>query len=425
MESSSSDQSPVQGPGHQCGRPDLAERLLGGDELSGALGEQLSAHAQTCPSCAVRLSLIQQAERWIADHGTTNPLGVRGTGPCPAAEELYDYGRGPDARALPKAAERRIEAHLVTCEDCRSLVATLASRPPAPLFADPVQGRPRRAAPPAAADGRAGGPDTSLGHGGDETLGTRASPTGDAGRSPQATPAGRPHSTRRPWLLYAAAATLALAGLYGWSHYSRGTQGAERALLASGEGAIAGSIRFPDLDPLRGEFAGDLRAPLGRVLAGAQGGTWKSLRFSVAPMPEAQSYSFQLLRLEPVRAPEDAGRRGNDDQWIVDQAVSETPELVWESEALRRLEPGVYTWKVSALCNGMPFPIGSRTFVVQADPAGLEQLRSFEALAPNEYATAALGWLVERRYFADARAVAEALPPSEARDEFLRRIQGR
>lgn len=417
MESSSSDQSPVQGPGPLCGRPDLAERLLGGDELSGPLGEQLSAHALTCPSCAVRLSLIQQAERWIADHGTANPLGVRGTGPCPAAEELYDYGRGPDARALPKATERRIEAHLVTCEDCRSLVATLASRPPAPLFVDPVQGRPRRAALPTAPDGRAGGPGTSRGPETLQTPQTPSSPAEDAGRSP--------HSTPRQWLLYAAAATLALAGLYGWRHFSGGTHGAERALLASGEGAIAGSIRFPDLDPLRGEFAGELRTPLGRVLAGAQGGTWRPLLFAVAPTPQAQSYSFQLLRLEPVRAPEDSGRRGDDDEWIVDQAVSETPELVWESEALRRLTPGVYTWKVSALCNGMPFPIGSRTFVVQADPAGLEQLKKFEALAPNECATAVLGWLVERRYFADARAVAEALPPTEARDEFLRRIQGR
>src|SRR5690349_10440296 len=104
-----------------CGRPDLAQRLSAGEELSGAFAAEMEAHSRACASCSVKFSLIQQAERWLADHASSNRAAVTSTTPCPNAEDLYDFGRGPGARNLTQGSERRLQAHLVDCEDCREL----------------------------------------------------------------------------------------------------------------------------------------------------------------------------------------------------------------------------------------------------------------------------------------------------------------
>ena len=56
----------------ECSRPDLALRLSSGEELSGSFAVEIEAHAKACASCSVRLSLLQQAERWLAGQATSN-----------------------------------------------------------------------------------------------------------------------------------------------------------------------------------------------------------------------------------------------------------------------------------------------------------------------------------------------------------------
>jgi hypothetical protein len=176
-----------------CNRPDLALRLSDGEEIAGSFGKEIEHHSRSCAACSLRLSLVRQAERWIADQGSSNRAAVSSSTPCPEAEALYDFGSGPGARELSAVESRRIEAHLVECADCRALVATLASRPPAPLLDREHAPRPilsvsEDAAPPA-------------------------------------------RRVRRPWFSYAAAAAILCGAVYFWNadDAAHGAQGLESA----------------------------------------------------------------------------------------------------------------------------------------------------------------------------------------------------
>jgi hypothetical protein len=390
MESNSSGASPMRGPQPDCGRPDLAGRLAPGDELSGAFATEMAAHAESCPSCAVRLSLIQQAERWLADRGSSNRGGVRGSTPCPAAEELFDYGRGPGARGLALSVERRVEAHLVDCEDCRLLVATLAMRPPAPLLdrsPAPVQGRV---------------PEES---GSREPHTAPARPT----LAPVSAPARAP---RRTWVPYAAAAAVVLAAAYWWQT-SRDSLGAERGVVASTE------IDYPELELLRGDTASSLRAPHGRVLAStaeAAGGTWHPLRFVIAPQPGAKAYKVRLLRA--------SASAFGDDESVASLTVTSN-EFTWTDDAARSLPPGNYSWEAWALVNELEVYLDKQDFRICDDPAARQIQAQCAALPEPARSSTLLAWLVAHKYATDAHAVAASLPESAARNAFLDQVLAR
>src|SRR5688572_18535585 len=116
-----------------CARPDLARLLVSHDDLPVLRRRELEAHARACPSCGLQLELLRQAVSWLERQGPANHFPALAGETCPAAEDLYDFGRGPGAQPLDAPRHRMIQAHLVACVECKSLVATLSARPPVPL----------------------------------------------------------------------------------------------------------------------------------------------------------------------------------------------------------------------------------------------------------------------------------------------------
>jgi len=372
-----------------CDRPDLAARMHDGEELSGGFGKEIELHSRNCAACSLRLSLLRQAETWMADQGSSNRGTPPSSSPCPSAEELYDFGQGPGAEELPLVHRRRVEAHLVECADCRGLVATLAQRPPAPLLDRAAEPDPRPAPQPLRL-------------------------------LPQAGSVRRARGPRRNWLAYAAAAAVLLGAAYLWNS-GRSPLGAERGELA--QLTADKSFEFPELPVLRGESAMALHYPSGRVLAAAPdsaqsriSGTWFTPCFEIAPQPQAQQY-----RIELSRAPQAAFGKP---ERIADSSSAQ-PSFELLAERLQPLAPGEYSWEAWALVNGLEQPLGRRSFEVVLDAAALEQLRTFDAMAEPARSNAALGWLVAHEYFSDARAWARSLPASPQRDEFLSQFPGR
>jgi hypothetical protein len=385
MESTSSPSTTHRDGSPECGRPDLAQRLASGEELSGSFGSEIAAHAKVCADCSIRLSLVQQAERWLADHASSNRAAVSSPTPCPSAEDLFDFGRGPGARALNQGLERRIQAHLVDCEDCRGLVATLATRPPAPLL------------DAARANGLA---------------------TADGVRPPAARPRPsiapvekRPAAKRRV-LSYAAAAAVLLGALYLWN-VNRTSHGAGRSDLADA------GIVFPEGELLRGDLADALRFPRGNVLGSPTPdvqGTWHVLHFELTPQSAAAKYRIVLSRLPSnVLA----------DSELILRHESETAEFDLGEALVGKLHPGKYSWEAWASVNGLDRSLGQRDFEIIDDTSARELLAKSQKLEEPVRSSTILKWLVDHDYNTDARAYSRGLPQSPERDKFISRLPGR
>lgn len=364
----------------ECSRPDLALRLSSGEEVSGSFAVEIGTHAKCCPACAVRLSLLQQAERWLAGQATSNREQPQPGSPCPSAEELFDFGRGLGARAIPLAVERRVEVHLVECSECRGLVATLASRPPAPLLDRDTGDLP--------------------------SLPSRA-------RRIVAKPMPRQRvGPRRLWLQVAAAAALLIAAMY-WLGAERASHGQERALTAGAE------IGYPKPALLRGDSSSPLYYPRATVLAASPAGspgTWHALRFVIAPQAGATLYRVKLSR-----APKGAFGRGE----TVGEMKSLVAEFDWSSESGPALSVGDYTWEAWATVDGLERNLGRLDFQVIDDAAARTAIAKCEALREPERSTAILSWLAAHEFRTDARAYAMGLAPSPARDAFIAAAPGR
>lgn len=106
------------------------EILARWDELSPAGLERLERQ----PRWAQRLDRLRRAERWLAGPaGFAERIPKPDEDPCPPADELYDFGRGPGYRPLTVERRHAIETHLERCASCEASVETLELSPPLPL----------------------------------------------------------------------------------------------------------------------------------------------------------------------------------------------------------------------------------------------------------------------------------------------------
>ena len=348
-----------------CSRPELARLLVEYDALAPRDLAELRAHASGCPSCGPELALLERAERWMASRGP-RPEGDE----CPAADELYDYAKAPGAAPLAPERAERIEAHLRRCAECGGLLATLESRPPAPLILDPQP------------DGYAG------------PLAVLA-----RSRPDHPVPARRPTLVRRLAPL-AAAAGLLLA-LFLW----RGGD------LPGSRAAGTSGVRYPTAPLLRGDQGGALLFPRGALLADGDGELVHGLLFELAPPERATALRVRVLA------------RGSDPF----SEGAEVLRLAGASAALEAppLPPGAYTWEAWAEIDGLEAPLGRRDFEVRSDAATRAELEALASADEPERSSAALQLLTERGYAADARAWARALPARPERDAFLARTPAR
>jgi hypothetical protein len=357
-----------------CRRPDLARLLVHVDDLPPADEAALRRHANECALCGPRLALIEEAEAWLAGRATR--------GECPAAEELYDFGRGPGARPLSPERELALRDHVDACRECAGLVTTLATRPPVPLVLE--EGPAERPAAPAAV------------------------------RTPS-----RPRSVRAPsgprpmaWVSLAAAALLLVTLGFFWNRIFAGAPATE----------YASAVVYPAEPVLRGDEAGALYFPRGRVLAGPPAGhpagLWHAARFELAAREGATRYRVHLARADGgafdpgtplcvLSAPEPL-------LGFADLEPASTPV---------ELAPGRYTWEAWARVDGLDVPLGRRDFDVVHEPDVERALAAQPADARGRSALLAL--LHERGLVVDARAYARSLPPSAERDAYLRRLPGR
>ncbi len=323
-----------------------------------------------------RLEGLQRADAWLRQRAQQaiqrRPEGgTPGSGPdllvCPSADELYDFGGGPGANALPAPRRQAIDAHLAVCLPCDQLILTLAASPPSPLLAGA----------PSAAE-------------------TELEPV-----EPRRTPAPIRRMPRRGLLtLVAAAAGLVLAvGV--WRSWSTTTHAA-----------------WPEAPLLRGATGEALLYPRGKVLArtpdlaDAVPALAEGLTFEVEPQAGATGYRFELARhgggaFDPIGSGE-----------------------AWESSSPTSLRAGVpaaghYTWKALASTRGLEIELGSRDFEAVADAELLRELSGILRGSEPDAAIRAVRFLHERGFVADARALARGLPATPGRDAYLGRAPGR
>ncbi|MBK7875305.1 MAG: hypothetical protein IPJ77_06080 [Planctomycetes bacterium] len=405
------------------------EALAHWDELEPELLSALEAHPHHGP----RLETLRAAERWLREGGLRSD-GTSGRvfassrlqpllDPCPSSEDLYDFGRGPGFAQLDPEHRARIERHVQACDECQGLVTTLSAPPPVPLDFDPldVERSPERPAPewtetradersdaqpglrPAAIPSVHVHPTRQAVPGGlpgllpsvEEIAGETSAPSHAAPLPSIA--AARTRRSTRPWLRFAAAASLLLV--------------AGAALVATlgrddGRGPLAGPL-------LRGRSLETLLAPRGAVLAPSAGLVERfpalagGTVFELAPVPDAEAY-----RVELAKSGADPFARGA----FVADATSASP-LVTLTAAL---EPGRYTWDAWATVHGLETHLGSRDFEVVEAREFADSLATLDAVSdPAERLLRALELLDRAGFTADARALARTLPTGATRDRWL------
>lgn len=112
----------------------LEEALVHWDELVDSDLVALASHAKT----SKQLAGLRAVESWMretadrADQAQAASLETS-VDPCPDADLLYDFSRGPGFAPLDSGSEQTIAKHLATCEACSQLVNSLACPPPLPL----------------------------------------------------------------------------------------------------------------------------------------------------------------------------------------------------------------------------------------------------------------------------------------------------
>jgi hypothetical protein len=358
--------------------PERALALLARwDELDPGALETVARHPRHGP----RLASLRNAERWLRGQRAT------AADPCPAAEELYDYGRGPGYAPLGPARRSRIATHVRACADCRELVQTLEAPPPLPLDLTHAEARiepPLRT--PALDPFEEPAPSMRV-----EELRAGPRPLGRA----------RPRGLRRLVPFLAAAGVLAAAGIWvtRWAEESRA------------RGPAGGPL-------LRGRSAEVLLWPRGDVLAsGARlAELWPALAhrtvFELAPRADATAWRVEL------RSGGDAFDAGA----LVATLTGPEPLLVHEAA----LAPGRYTWSAWVTLHGLETALGSRDFVAVEDAELDERLALLEGVAdPSERAERALVLLDDSGLRADARALARVLPEGPLKDRWLAPVPAR
>lgn len=353
------------------------EALAHWDELDPALLKAITAHPQHGP----RLALLQRADRWLEKgrKGQQRSAPARVRGPCPAAEELYDYGRGPGYGPLSSARRAEIERHLVSCGECESHVETLATPPPVPM--DLPSGNPARNRIPAPARSARPTPSPILQ---EPALKRRF----------RALPRFAP-------LAVAASLVLALGIWIAINSSGADTLGFPRAPLL--RGSSGGPLYFPRERVLRpGPAVAELFPALGRDLV-----------FEIEAQDDASSYSIDLAR--------HAGDAFAVEEEVLAQLTGNDPTL----RATLALEPGGYTWTARVVVRGLPRELGARDFDVVADADLDRRLTDLRDLDELERSLKAVQILHESGYLADARAIAGAMPASPDRDAYLGQVPGR
>lgn len=210
----------------------LREQLCRWDELP----PSELARLERDPATAAALARLRDLETQLEDNTPADP-------PCPDADELYSYGRGPGATPLDAARQHRIREHLLCCAPCASCVRTLRYAPPPPLSFDPLE----------------------LDSSGSRHRLTRLWERESA-------------SLLRWAPLAAAAAVLVMVGTNFGSHDDAGS--------------------WPSFATMRGEESATLRFPRGPVLSGALGAWASDPIFELAPLEPGKSYRIELFRTD-------------------------------------------------------------------------------------------------------------------------------
>lgn len=346
------------------------EALAHWDELEPAARRTLTAD----PLQRSRLAMLEAVDGWMQRRVHDLPDEGQALG-CPAADELYDFGRGPGYVPLTAMRAQAIERHVVSCADCGALAKSLAVPPPLPLVLglgaelEPVIDHPLARSEPRRTQ-------------------------------PVRSPAVRVQGWRRWAPLAAAASLLAIASV--WLAIPRGTD--------------AG---FPVGPLLRGEAGGPLYFPRDRVLrpTATIASVWPALaddiRFEIEPQAEATEYRVDLFAHE-------GGAFSSTSP--VESLMSREPLL---AIAANKLALGHYTWRAWASVRGLDIELGERDFVV-VDDAGLAgELARLADSAEPERSLAAVRLCADRGFSTDARRIARRLPASAERDLFLGRMPGR
>jgi len=337
-----------------------AELLLARwDELAERHLAALAAH----PVLGPRLVRMQEAEAWLGRGLVARRAKEAPPKDSPAAEELFDFARGPAtwtyASAVasnggqPLSLERRrsIEGHLDRHPEESGWVQGLQRRPPSPLLFD---------AP---------------------------APLGDSDVDEESD--SEEHHPRRrngPWIarwvpLAAAAAVLATGVLVVREQRDEAT--------------------FPSIATLRGPFDEPLAFPRGAVLAapaGSAGLFASEPRFEFAAVAGATAYRVSLRRHDGSAF--DAGV----EQW---STSSTTPEVIGAT-----LDVGHFTWEAFATVNGLERSLGTLDFVVEDQPAIRERLTHESLLGQIQS-------LVQHGLATDARHRARRLPNGPQRARLL------
>lgn len=294
-----------------------------GNESSGSLEalEQLAhwdaltagelAELERQPEHSRRLERLRRTDAWLKRRVTAID-----SDPCPSAETLYDYGRGPGYRPLEMDERGRIDSHLEDCVACETLVETLATSPPLPL--DLVD------------------PDLPL------------APVHEL--SAKQAPASRALPLRAARLLPLAAAGVAI-GLFIFQQ--------ERVSNASG---------WPAAPLLRGAANEALLFPRGLVLFAPDGeGFAGDPLFEMSPIAGAAEYRVT------VRA-----HSGGAFERGAETLRLRGAEPALSAETTFAL--GHYTWEAWAVVDGLEQPLGSRDFEVIEDRELLATVRTLPGL---------------------------------------------
>ena len=354
----------------ECRRPDLGDRIVRFDELTPAERDELVQHAAGCPVCEPRLVVVERTHRWLVAQG--QPLG-----PCPQADELFDFGQGPGAAALSTERRSAIEEHVDRCPECKGFVATLATKPPVPLELGELE--------------------AEASENGARVVADPPSVTGPSPTEPTS-PAvsAQPFQPRRAaWA--AAAAVIVAVGLW---------------VGLAPEGPLAGeALGYPALEPFRSATTSQLAFPRGRVAFDAdREAPLFELAFELMPHAEADGYRIEVHR---------HGGGAFDAGELVGEIVSSKP--LASAATLGALSAGHYTWSAWARVSELELPLGERDFELAADAELATHWRETNGIDEPQRSFQRLHWLVEHDFATDARQLVRGLPASPERDEFLAR----
>ena len=340
----------------RASRAELEEALVHWDELDASSLAVLEEHS---PS-AERLEGLRIAERWLfeeARDGRPEPIE---TSPCPPADELYDFGAGPGARALPEERRVQLEAHLTDCAACSDLIGTLELAPPLPLDWVP--------------DAEGAMPEVEV---------------DPAESAPTRLVALRPVRNPAAWIPLVAA-----AGLIGMLIVP--------LFLSSPGSDLAG---LPQTPVYRGRTVEPLLFPRGPVLARGSEDLTTPI-FELQEVPNASEYRVEVFH---------HGGGAFEAGTLVQSLRAAETRIEGDP-----LGPGRYTWQAWARVRGLDTQLGALEFEVRSDEA-LEAALEMGGQAPSTTELVeAISRLHGEGFVSDAHELARELPESAEKSAYLR-----